>query len=230
MPFSYTTNGYINWDNGGTLTQGTGGTGGAIRYYNTYVLFTNTQGNARHVIVPGQNEYTTTDGAYGEEFGGLVLTNFPKVEWVAMYQITWETGASGLTNKGKVRMTRAPKRIITSSITASSTSATAHNLLSGLQGGITNEYYHLTYQENQGNYGTKTLTANKFYANGSGTVDQDIFRGQTTYNSYAEAVIHNTSNGTAAQSGFAAEADNGTTTTNYLWLGINSSGSVRSMS
>lgn len=144
MPFKYTTNGYINWDNGGTITQGTGGAGGAIRYYNTYLILTNTQGNARFVIVTGQGEYTTTTAAYGESFSNFSLVGFPKTEWLALYQMTWQTGVTGLTNKGKVMLTRNPQRIITSSITASSVTATSHNSLTGLQGGILNEYYHLT--------------------------------------------------------------------------------------
>lgn len=144
MPFSYTTNGYINWDNAGTLTQGTGGTGGSIRYYNTYLILTNTQGALRHVIVPGQAAFTSTAAAYAEVFANFNLTNFPKIEWVAMYQMTWQTGASSLTNKGKCRLTRAPQRITTTVVTVSQTSPVPHNSLSGLQGGITSEYYHLT--------------------------------------------------------------------------------------
>ena len=147
MPFSYTPNGYINWDNAGTLTQGTGGAGGSIRYYNTYLIFTNTAGALRHVIVPGQNAYTTTTAAYGESFAAFTLTGFPKEEWVAMYQFTWQTGAAGLTNKGKCRLTRAPQRITTSTITVSQTTPVPHNSLTGLQGGTANEYYHLTSAE-----------------------------------------------------------------------------------
>lgn len=160
MPFKYTTNGYINWDNAGTLTQGTGGTGGSIRYYNTYLIFTNTQGALRHVIVPGQAAFTSTAAAYAESSANFTLTNFPKIEWVAMYQMTWQTGTSGLTNKGKCRLTRAPQRIITTVITASQTSPVPHNSLSGLQGGITDEYYHLTATEYAalGTAGTGTAT------------------------------------------------------------------------
>ena len=42
-------------------------------------------------------------------------------------------------------------------------------------------------------------------------------------NSFAEIKITNTSNGIAAQSGFTAQADNGTDTTGFAWMGINNS-------
>ena len=148
MPFSYTAAGYINWDNGGTLTQGTGGTGGSVRYYNTYLLFTNGQADSRFIIIPGQNQFTSTTAAYAETFASFTLTGLPILEWVAMYQMTWMTGASGLTNKGKCKLTRAPQRIITSAVTAAATTGVVHNGLSGLQGGTTSEYYHLTANQN----------------------------------------------------------------------------------
>jgi hypothetical protein len=80
MPFSYTTNGYIDWDNNGILTQGTGGAGVSVRYYNTYVIYTNTQGDGRYVIVVGQAQHTTLQAAYDEIFANFDLLGFPKSE------------------------------------------------------------------------------------------------------------------------------------------------------
>lgn len=144
MPFLYNPSEYISWDNAGTPTQGSGGSGASIRYYNTFLILSNTQGDGRHMIVTGQHEYTTAEAAYAENIGSLALSGFPITEWLALYQFTWKTGASSLTNKGKCQLAREPHRIITSAITASVTSAVNHNLLSGLQGGVENEYYHLS--------------------------------------------------------------------------------------
>jgi len=129
MPFSYTPSGYINWDNSGTLTQGSGGLDTTARYYNSYLLFTNTVGNARHVIIPGQAEFLSSNSAYGEAFDKLSLTNFPKVEWLAMYQMTWQAGISGLTNKGKVQLTRSPQRISATAISSGNTAISHSSLI-----------------------------------------------------------------------------------------------------
>ena len=135
MPFSYTTTGYIEYDLAGTLTPTTG-----THYINTYLLFNDT--TQRFAIVTGQTNFTTTATAYAETFSGLTLTNFPVAEYVAMYQLTWQS-ATGNANKGKVQLNRV-QRIQVSAVTAASTTAVAHNSLNGLQGGTTNEYYHLT--------------------------------------------------------------------------------------
>ena len=141
MPFKYAPSGYIEYDLNGTTTPVNAGN----RFVNTYLVLTNTQGIGRHVIVSGQGVYTSTTLAYAETFANFDLSGFPKTEWLGLYQMTWQTGAAGSTQKGKVQLTRAPQRIITSAISASVTTAVVHNSLAGLQGGNVpnNNYYHL---------------------------------------------------------------------------------------
>lgn len=138
VPFRYTAN-YIQYDNAGTLTEGINN-----RFYNTYLIITNTVGIGRHVVVCGQTAYTSAVNAYAEVFANMDLVGFPKTEWLGLYQLTWQTNSTA-SNKGKVRLTRAAQRITTSAITASATTAVPHNTLLGLQGGnvINSNFYHL---------------------------------------------------------------------------------------
>jgi Domain of unknown function (DUF5011)/Chaperone of endosialidase len=65
---------------------------------------------------------------------------------------------------------------------------------------------------------------------GSSTLDSAFVAQQTllgmtgNINNYIETNIRNLSTGNAAQSGYTATADNGSATTNFMWMGINGSG------
>jgi hypothetical protein len=217
MPFSYVSSGYIQWDSAGTLTQGTGGAGGAIRYYNTYIVATNTSGDFRFIHVPGQNEYTSAASAYTEDFSVFNLTNFPKVEWVVLYQLTWQTGIAGLTNKGKVLLNRAPQRINVSATSVSITSPTLdHNGLTNIQGGTANEYYHLT----SGNYTIASQAASSSQSGYLTSTDWSTFsnKASTTYVDTASGAL-NTSITSHTQLGITAHSgivpDSRTISTTY---------------
>lgn len=122
---------------------------------------------------------------------------------------------------------------------------TIHNNLPALQGGtgtgVTGEYYHLTqakYNEvaalstdlagklsKYGDTMTGQLTvSSSVVANLGNTSQHTVFTASGTINDFLQYDIQNNSNGTAAQSGYSATADNGTSTSNFLWMGINNSG------
>ena len=58
----------------------------------------------------------------------------------------------------------------------------------------------------------------------SGSYQQSIFQGASSSTSYIESNLQNTSSGVNATTDYVATANNGTASTNYVDLGINSSG------
>lgn len=141
-PFRYTAAGYIQYDNAGTMTQGA-----HARWYNTYLLYTNMSGDARYIIVHGRSQFTSLATARAESPGSFSWDGLPIAENVIAYQFTWETSNSYST-KGKCRLAAAPARLnIALTSAAVGTVTPPHNSLSGLQGGTTGEFYHLTSAE-----------------------------------------------------------------------------------
>lgn len=109
VPYLYTTNGYINWDNGGTLTETA-----SNRYVNTYLLAT----QAGWQLITGQAQHSTLPAAQSETFQSLTLTGLQLADYIAVAQLTWRTGNySGL---GKCRL-EAFAKIVVSSITVGTT-------------------------------------------------------------------------------------------------------------
>ena len=147
MPFVYNTGtNTIQYDSGINMQDASGSNN---RYFNSYILFTNQvtpSYNSRFVIISGQGEFTSQANAQAESIKAMQLTGLPIYEWVAMYQITWRY-ASTNTSKGKVIMQVAPVLINTSVANVSVPNTFAHNVLTGLQGGTVNEYYHITAAE-----------------------------------------------------------------------------------
>lgn len=144
QPFSYTGAGYVEYDNAGTLTAGTGGAGANTRWINYYLIQTNLDGNAEIILVPGQNIFTSLAAAQAENPLGFTWTGLPIQEFVIMYQLTW--ALRGGSSKGKCELDVNPKAILVTSVSTSSvvSGEVQHNSLAGLQGGIAGEYYHLT--------------------------------------------------------------------------------------
>lgn len=144
QPFSYTGAGYVEYDNAGTLTAGTGGLGANTRWINYYLIQTNLDGNAEIILVPGQNIFTSLAAAQAENPLGFTWTGLPIQEFVIMYQLTW--ALRGGSSKGKCELDVNPKAILVTSVSTSSvvSGEVQHNSLAGLQGGIAGEYYHLT--------------------------------------------------------------------------------------
>lgn len=146
MPFLYSSTGTIYWDNGGTMTEGTGGSGGNARYYNAYLLCTNQAGAARFTWVNGRGAYTTQALAQAENPLTWDWTGLNINEAVIVWQVTFAIDGT-YTSAGKcVYKTKKQVNATVSQVAVSSNYD--HNTLAGLQGGTTNEYYHLTAGQN----------------------------------------------------------------------------------
>jgi hypothetical protein len=158
MPFKYTTAagpayGFIEYDLNGTSTETI-----ANRFVNTYIFASNScanteanpeisTGSTRYFIMQGRGSYTSAALATAEKF--LVSAGMPVAEGVALYQLTWATTNRPDTVKGRCRFVSI-QQINANNITTSVVTATSHNGLAGLDGGTTNEYYHLTSAEYTG--------------------------------------------------------------------------------
>jgi hypothetical protein len=108
VPMKFTAGGYVNWDNGTGVTQGANGD-----FINSYVLVTNSKGQARHSIVMGRAAFASTTLAYAENIGTFDFTGIGLDEVTGVYQLTWQL-ATARTQKGKARLSRLPQRISTS--------------------------------------------------------------------------------------------------------------------
>lgn len=109
MPFPYGINGingYIEYDDNGTMTEGEGAPGSGRRWYNSYLLYTNLNGAARFIVIPGRGEYLTLAGAQRETPLQFSFEGLPIYETVIAYQLTW--GTSNYSNKGKCVLGATP--------------------------------------------------------------------------------------------------------------------------
>lgn len=141
MPFKYSGTGAIQFDSSGTMTAATAGAGGSTRWVNYWIVATNVAGGTQETIVfvPGRAQHTTAAAAAAETWGSLDMTGFPCAEGVAIWQLTFSTNGANL---GLCQL-RSATRVTGSISTAAAPSPTAHNALSGLQGGADGDYYHL---------------------------------------------------------------------------------------
>lgn len=98
-------------------------------------------------IVMGQEVHSSLADAQAEDITSITWGNFPDEEIISSYRITFRASASYSTT-GKVRIEDvADTRTSTSRQIVNAQPASNHNSLSGLQGGTTGEYYHLTSDE-----------------------------------------------------------------------------------
>jgi hypothetical protein len=98
VPFTYTNAGYINYNTGGTSTQGTTG-----KFYTSYLLLTNFAGVGRYMVLSGRTEFATYAEACTEDVGLFNWDGFPIAECIIGYRLVWATGST-YTTKGKVRL------------------------------------------------------------------------------------------------------------------------------
>jgi len=191
MPFKYTTSagptyGYIEYDLNGTSTQSA-----ANRFVNTYVFFSNSVANAeadpeittsptRMFIMQGRGSYTTSALAIAERFQaspGMVVA-----EGVAVYQLTWSTTNRPNSVKGRCQFLSA-QQVFGNTISTSISATTAHNSLTGIDGGQTDEYYHMTLAQH-------TIATQPADTTNSGyltTTDWDTFNGKQDALGYTPA-------------------------------------------
>jgi hypothetical protein len=102
-----------------------------------------------------------------------------------------------------------------------------HNMLRAIQGGTTDEYYHLTSTEYSGNWGAKNLLTTGTLGAGATTITSNtqtplLITGSLA--GYMQLNLKNTNSTAGASSDLVITADNGTETTHYVDLGINNSG------
>ena len=128
MPYDYNT--YIYYNNAGTMTEGTGN-----KFYNTYLLATDIDGDAGFVIIHGEGEYSTLIAAQGERFQDLDVSGIQINEYYACYQLTWQTSAAYSTN-GKCRLADNP---VTIEVSASGAGTPGATTWGGIVGDITNQ-------------------------------------------------------------------------------------------
>jgi hypothetical protein len=112
------------------------------RWVNYYIIASNAL-NDGILIIPGQAIYTSLALAQAESIASLSLGSFPSVETVAVYQVTHQFSSSYATANGRARIV-AVANIKNQKINVTLTSNNNHNNLSGLEGGTTGEYFHLT--------------------------------------------------------------------------------------
>ncbi len=105
VPFNYTTSGYINWDNNGTMTQGS-----SANYYNSYLIYTHITGVSCFMIVNGRGEYGSLAAAQAENVATFNLAAIGILEAVIAYQFTWHSLA-GYSTLGKVRLAATPVQL-----------------------------------------------------------------------------------------------------------------------
>jgi len=117
------------------------------RWVNYYVFATNaiTPG-FEYIIIPGQAIYTSLTLAKGESVANLSLGNLPFAEIVPVARVTHQFSTGYATANGRARIVAVASLTATSFVSAIAT-ASNHNSLSGLQGGVAGEYYHLTSTE-----------------------------------------------------------------------------------
>lgn len=148
MPFVYNvgnTNDWIQWDNGGTMTNATGGAGALTRWVNSYLLMSNMQGDSRYYFVSGRAIFTTLAAAQSEAVTAFTWTGLDIAEAVIVYRLTWSTITS--TSQGKCRLVAVNQIKVSTVTNASSGAGTDHNTLTNLQGGTTSQYYHLNLEQ-----------------------------------------------------------------------------------
>ena len=141
-------NDVLQFDNGGTMADSTGGTGANTRYVNSYLLLTNFVGNAgaasasRYVIVPGRAQFTSQALATAEDIAAFDWTGFPIAEAVICYRLTWRRYNE--TENGKCTLAAVQAVKVSTVTNPSAGSNVNHETLSGLLGGAANDHQHLT--------------------------------------------------------------------------------------
>ena len=153
MPFLYNVvgaNNIIQWDDAGTMTDGTIGLGAGRRWQNSYLCFSNMDpastgaSKARIFVISGRAQFSTLALAQAEDPSTFTFSNFPCAEFYIAYRLTWlpTTGAGS----GNCVLASTPLAVRVAAIQTSGTATgLEHNSLAGLQGGSpsTGDYFHV---------------------------------------------------------------------------------------
>lgn len=114
-------------------------------YVNYYVMGTTSLDSRFDILViQGQSTYASLAGAQAENLADLSFGTLPFQEILGLYKITFRTNASyGSTGKCRIEYV-TDTRLSTGRQVINASPSSNHNSLSGLQGGQSTEYYHLT--------------------------------------------------------------------------------------
>jgi hypothetical protein len=161
VPFSYTGAGYAeyNLDTAGTWSLSPVGNNNWMKYFVFAVPGYNT--TERLVVVPAQAVQASKTLADAYLFSSMSLgQSFPFTEIVLLYEVTIECRSAYSAALGEARTVTVTKNVNSSFSILSSSSPSSHNALTGLQGGISNEYFHLSNAEYTSVSTIGTLTTN----------------------------------------------------------------------
>ena len=192
------------------LGTGTPSTSTFLRGDGTWTSVSLPAGQTSGSATTGYLQYAGTTSTAGQLDGGTTApSNTTRLNYNGnLYATNFFGSGSGLTSIPNSALTN-------SSITFGSTAVALGSTVTGLTIGNYNATATITSAVNQApfNYGTLSFT------------DTNIFASmQSSVNSYNQFAIQNTNSGTAASAGYVAYNDNGTPTSNYMTMGINSSG------
>ena len=131
VPFRYTANSYIHYDNNGSSTVATA----TNQYINYYVFVTNFQNKLRYFSIMGQTLHTSTTTAYAETILNLNLTGLNLPEAICIYQITYRTGNYNPIGRCRVeRYIDVNQTFLT--VSSGLTSTSNHLSLTNINGGV----------------------------------------------------------------------------------------------
>jgi hypothetical protein len=205
------------------MTDETGS--GALVFANTPTLVTPVIGAATGTSLSLTGNLSAAAGTFSTTLsvtGATTLGNTLFVTGAGTFSSTLSAGATTVASLATPLITGGSAT--TSSITYKTTTgvgtATADHIFQvGNNGGT--EVLRITNAGNVG-VGTATPTA-KFEVNNGTSSNVTGINLTGTISDFLQYNVQNLSSGTGAQSGYAATADNGTNTTGFAWMGINSS-------
>lgn len=133
--------------------------------YVLYHVFATTEKTTPLIAIMGQNLYATkplAEAGAQTEIQTLVLNDilFPEIRPIASVLFQTNTGFANAVNAIVVTVSSGLNYVDFRNTAVSRVALTTsnHNSLTGIQGGTTGEYYHLTSAENGGNFGVKNIT------------------------------------------------------------------------
>jgi hypothetical protein len=145
LPFLYGTYPQRNYDAGGGTgwTMADVGSTGSGLWSTAYVLATTIlDSNHRYIIIPGQSSNSTLLAAQNETISSLSLGTFPLAEACPIAKLIFHA-KSNYSGTAKAMLVQVDRLIGQKATITGAAQVPAHNSLTGLQGGTTNEYVHL---------------------------------------------------------------------------------------
>lgn len=183
FPFRYAVGGYIYYND---ITTGNEIEAATNRYLNVYQILIPVTADTesqkyRMVMLQPQRQFTSLATALAEDPRALSLGDLtPSIpEFVLYARITYVTSAGDL-NTGKVRIATGGVTYLEGSrlgqVSISGFTPANHNDLTGLQGGTSDEYYHLTSTEYTGE-GTGVFVRKSYVDGLIGSANALVYKG-----------------------------------------------------